>query len=407
MMARQEWAGVSEKNVSVPENPGKAEDNTVGRHSVRAWIVIMLGALFIAAAPSFGQKVSVPAGEDLATAVANAPDGAVLVLEGGDYELLDTIPIDKNVTIQGYNENLCESLPTERVIRGQGDNCYEDPTDTNLYNPGFEAGDDGNWVFSSVLVEGEDASFTPPTSSDIITQEGEPYEGEWHAWFDLEPRGAEVELRYNDPIPTLPEFIEEEVRWATSVTTLCNVMDLTTESAYTLPVLAPQLVENYFTDMFPAALSADRLHIWLRVLQWSGHGDDKIEVFVNGALVAAAPGATLDTWETSGGWVRWDEAIPPVAVTPAEVRIQVTTRTDVPNPTLALIGVVNIDDIATPAVPSDTDSMNLFEYSSNLGASEFFPKAVFDLTALGMSLEVPVNTQNWVVRAGGLGAPYL
>ena len=248
--------------------------------------------------------------------------------------------------------------------------------------------------------------YVPPT---VITEEGEAEEGTWHAMFEVDARGAEVALTYGDYIRTLPSPISEEVKWENlSVTDLCNVMDLTTESPYTLPVLPPTLVEEFRTDVFPVTLVSNHFHLWLRVLQSSGHPDDKIEIFINGNLEATTLATDLDDWRDLGTWYLWHLTLStPLPVADAKVSIKVTTRTDVANPTLVLFGAIDINNTASPANPFDTDSINLFDYSSNLGAAEDLAKSIFDLSALGITLEAPLAAQNWVARAGGLGTPYL
>lgn len=379
-----------------------------GRISGHAFLLALI-VLTIFTLPVYAVKKNLPAGAILEDEVNNAASGDVLVLDGAPAPINVTIPVNKTITIQGYDDNPCEILPTDRVIGGQPDTCYAPPNAP--VNADFEAGDTG-WLFTAIpsplVPVVPDVSYTPPTSADIITQEGEPEEGAWHAVYELDPRGAPVELQYQDPIPTLPQVISEEVRWATSATNLCNIMDLTTESTYTLPVLPLTLVENFHADSFPVTLLSNHFHLWLQVPQYSGHTDDKIEVFINNLLVATADGVMLNAWKTAGIWTRWHVTLTPaLPAGPVDVRIQVTTRTDVANPTLVLFGAINVNDTVAPGAPSTPDSINLLDYSSNLGAMETYAKSIFDLPALGIVLPPPVDTQTFLARAGGLGAPYI
>ena len=362
MKAQHVWAAaatmVGVKKMGTAKQGGSARHSAFNRGNNPAYAGLLALILLMVFAVPLHAQTYVAAGDDLEAAVAAASDGDVLVLEGDPAPVVNTIDVSNAITIRGYDVSPCENLPTDRVIGGLPDSCFDSGV-TNLNNPGFEAGP-VDWNFPAPSITSPD-TYPPPTINDIITEEGEAEEGTWHAVYELDPRGAPLELQYQDPIPTLPQTIEEEVRWDNNVTNLCDVMDLTTESPYTLPVLPPTLVENFHALTFPVTLLSDQLHIWLEVLQWSGNPDDQIEVFVNGVSTAVATGTDLDTWQTAGIWTRWDIPIAALPVGNVDIRIEVTTRTDVANPTLVLMGAVEVNDVAMPMLPTGPDAITRFD----------------------------------------------
>ncbi len=389
------WAA----RTNTPSHWGRGA-TTAFRATVASPLLIMAMAVtFTCVFANADPIIPVAPAADLAQEIDDAPGGAILVLEGDEYELLDTVVIDKVLTIQGYDADICEILPLQRILLGEDlEDCFDDV----IENPDFEDGP-VDWDFDAILTAGVEPDYTGPIIDDIITQDGAPQEGDWHAWFDLEAKTADVELQYIPPIPTLPETVTDELRWeGHDITGLCTILDLVTEPTYTLPVLPPVLREEYTAADFPADSSAGELHVWVHVLQWSGHADDRMEVYVNGALEMTADATDLENWELQADWVRWSTSLSAPAGDDLHVRIETATRTDQANPTLVLIGAVNVNSDADPAAPDTNDSVAFFNYASNIGDGGALVKGIHF-----RPVDVAGVSQMAVARAGGLGTPYL
>ena len=197
---------------------------------------------------------------------------------------------------------------------------------------------------------------------------------------------------------------------------------LSTEQAYT-PLVPPSLVtERVYSEFFPYDEDApDMLYIWRQSIQKSGNADDRITVRVR---VDNDPTRTLTLTEEIPEsdpfyWERWEISISGLAIAADEavaVSIEMTSRTDVPNPSLVLIGAVEIGASGL-AVPGLRDSLGYFEFETNLASSQ-------DMTSMGIvNLRrfnlVPLllapdeddppdpSPQNYIARLGGIQTPYM
>jgi hypothetical protein len=177
----------------------------------------------------------------------------------------------------------------------------------------------------------------------------------------------------------------------------CTEMDLTTQQAYTLPVLPPILEESLTFDGFTDGETVN-IRIWVKVLQYSEHPGDSLTVTAGGL----AP-ATPINWNLINTWqeLRIDGL---TAAADTDLVIRAVTRTDMSNyqPTLLLVGAVLV---GTP--PTElSDRLPLMGYSSNFSSPDFILKSVYPVEDTGVFDDKPwEDTQNRFARLGGLTRP--
>lgn len=182
-------------------------------------------------------------------------------------------------------------------------------------------------------------------------------------------------------------------------TTPCTLMDLTTQQAYTLPVLPPLLNETltyYYPD--DGALKAQ---VWVKVLQYSEHPADKFTVKIDDVEIVS-----LTNWGLIDTWQALDLDLPAPGSGSYKITIESVTRTDLPDykPTLVLVGAVLIGTSSN--YDEFTDTLASFGYSSNFGSSDLELKSILSVGSTGVLDDKPWNdSQNRFARLGGLTRP--
>lgn len=182
---------------------------------------------------------------------------------------------------------------------------------------------------------------------------------------------------------------------------LCTEMALTTQQAYTLPVLPPILEESLTFDGFTDGETVN-IRIWVKVLQYSEHPGDSLTVTAGGL----AP-ATPINWNLIN---TWQELIIEglTAAADTDLVIRAVTRTDMPDyePTLVLVGAV----LAGPSTNADAllDILNRsdFDYASNIITTDFELESIQSSSSTGALDDKPwPNTSQNFARLGGLTRP--
>lgn len=197
---------------------------------------------------------------------------------------------------------------------------------------------------------------------------------------------------------------------------------LSTEDAYTLDAPPAVIGEALIGSAFPALGDPGHLHIWYQMIENSESPDDRFVVRVNdspvhilgggpGAIGPIPPPTAPDEWGTlviDLGDV--DDEV--------ELVLEMFTRTDVPTPTLLLIGAIEISDQASLEAPTLQDSLGYFEFYTDLDAlRDTAFMGVVNLGALNMAPLLPTPgmldddedapPQNYLGRLGGMGMPYM
>lgn len=178
----------------------------------------------------------------------------------------------------------------------------------------------------------------------------------------------------------------------------CTLMDLTTQQAYTLPVLPPILTET-LTYVYPdnGALKA---RVWVKVLQHSGHPADSFTITAGGVTVPFTNWGLLDTWQFL------DLDVPAPGAGSHTITIQSVTRTDMPNykPTLVLVGAV----LAGPSGNFDgfPDTLASFAYASTFSSPDFTLRSIQTAGDTDVLEDKPwPNESEHFARLGGLTRP--
>lgn len=197
----------------------------------------------------------------------------------------------------------------------------------------------------------------------------------------------------------------------------CTRMNLTTQEAYTLPVLPPVLQETLTFDVTSETASVPPmfLQLWVRVLQNSHHPNDTLTVSMPGLstprqVFPPDPASTDPPADPNNtGWQPVFISLDSVpAALPVSLLIQASTRTDVPgfNPTVYLIGAAQLTDTTDPGVgPTLPDILGAAEYSSNIVTTDFEIPGVLEApNGIFSGLTWPA-TQAHVARLGGLTMP--
>lgn len=169
---------------------------------------------------------------------------------------------------------------------------------------------------------------------------------------------------------------------------------LTTTGDYTLPT--PTLLRETLTRTYPSVSPLTPFFgVWVKVLEWNP--TDKIEVIVD-----SVPRMTYNALVASPGW----QLLPAVALSlagSATVEVQSTTKTNVPNPSLILVGAIEFLDVASVVNPTEPNSLQDFSYSNDLNITGYTPPGIVTpdadmLPDVGPLL--PLQTQ--VVVMGGI-----
>lgn len=178
----------------------------------------------------------------------------------------------------------------------------------------------------------------------------------------------------------------------------CSLMDLTTQPAFTLPVLPPVLEET-LTYVYPGN-AAIKVQVWVKVLQHSGHPSDSLTVTAGTETIA------LTAWTNNWQPLFLDVPAPASGTGVNQIQITSITRTDVADykPTLVLVGAVlagtssNLSEL--------TDTLASFAYASTFSSPDFTLRSIQTEGDTDVLDDKPwPNASEHFARLGGLTRP--
>ena len=248
----------------------------------------MVWAAVLGAIPAVctAAEIVVPPGGDLAGAIQNAASGDTIRLEAGVHTLSAPVTLDGDKQIQLEGDVITRGpLPTDFVVRfGSGTG-----SGNAVRNGDFELGR-------------SDWTVTGAASEDVITQDGHPAGGTWHAW--LKPTSGPLmpddqqELRltpinYTDIPATLQQKVNLSVPAPGSPAQLLYEL----RQPLNLPAVPPVNVQRITLSNVPITLMTPNLHLWVQARQFNT--GDRIEVFLDDET--GAPVGVIDDSSLSIG----------------------------------------------------------------------------------------------------------
>lgn len=178
----------------------------------------------------------------------------------------------------------------------------------------------------------------------------------------------------------------------------CTEMDLTTQQAYTLPVLPP-ILEETLTYTYPDN-TAIKVQVWVKVLQPSGHPSDSLTVTAGTETIA------LTAWTNNWQPLFLDVPAPASGTGVNQIQITSVTRTDVADykPTLVLVGAVLAGTEAN--VDSLPDTLASFAYASTFSSPDFTLRSIQTVGDTDVLDDKPWSYESeHFARLGGLTRP--
>lgn len=178
----------------------------------------------------------------------------------------------------------------------------------------------------------------------------------------------------------------------------CTEMDLTTQQAYTLPVLPP-ILEETLTYTYPDN-TAIKVQVWVKVLQHSGHPSDSLTVTAGTETIA------LTAWTNNWQPLFLDVPAPASGTGVNQIQITSVTRTDVADykPTLVLVGAVLAGTEAN--VDSLPDTLASFAYASTFSSPDFTLRSIQTVGDTDVLDDKPWSYESeHFARLGGLTRP--
>lgn len=337
--------------------------------------------------------------DDLAGVIQNAGSGDTIRLSPGVYPVISPITLTGNKQIQLEGDIITSGpLPTDYVVRFGSGTC----SGNTVRNGDFELGS-------------SDWTVTGANPDDVITQNGNPAGGNWHAW--LKPATAPVlpndqqELRlaspvnFNDIPPVLVQKVNQTHPQPGSPSSLLYEL----RQPLSVPPIPPETETRVVLNNVDIAPSTPYLYLWIQ--RFDPHPADRIEIFLDDE--SSAPVGTIpDTqpWGPVGQlWIYGFDLSAYTGVHNIIIKATLAASAASIHPSLCLLAAAEMRDMLLPPTPLVLPVTPL-----DLASSSFVLDPVVQawLAAGGVS-ELPQITEYlpdlggnvFVLPLGGFGRP--
>jgi len=371
--------------------------NHKSRAAFRTVWAAVLGAF---SAVGAAEDIVVNPGDDLAGAIQNAPDGSTVRLGNvGVYSLTAPIVLDKDIALDG-DVITSGPLPTDFVVRFGGG-----PTGGNAVRNGdFELGS-SDWTVTGAPV------------NNVITQDGNPQGGSWHAW--LRPGTGPVlpdneqELRLVNPVNygNIPAVLDQRVDLSMPAPGAPAQLLYELRQPLNLPPVPPINTQRVVLNAVPVTLAAPYLHLWIQAKDVNP--GDVIEIFVDDE--SGAPVGVLDTADLSvnmGSMRIYGFSLSTyLGVHNIIIRANLAAGSAPANPSLCLLAAAEMrsdllprDPFVPPLAPLDPLT---FTYIPDPAVQAWFLSAGVTQPPLSFSVSLGLPGITTIIPLGGFGNPRL